>query len=102
MLVSVDSKNNSSDLDNNIIDIVKIINDKEIHIATCIFALSIATKKISKIKVYKELLLFMIYTLIFWCMYILPIYLVSNQTKNNLYKYNKLLTRIRTISYHIQ
>ena len=92
------SENKTSDFTNNTMDIVNILNSKAIEVSTATFAIALATKEIFKIKVYKHLLLFMIYTLIFGVGIMSPIYFISNVSPQKLKKYNENLLRIRNIS----
>jgi len=92
------SENKTSDFTNNTMDIVNILNSKAIEVSTATFAIALATKEIFKIKVYKHLLLFMIYTLIFGVGIMSPIYFISNVSVQKLKKYNENLLRIRNIS----
>ena len=92
------SENKTSDFTNNTMDIVTIINSKAIEVSTATFAIALATKSIFKINVYKHLLLFMIYTLIFGVGIMSPIYFISNVSPEKLKKYNEILLRIRNIS----
>ena len=92
------SENKTSDFTNNTMDIVNVLNSKAIEVSTATFAIALATKEIFKIKVYKHLLLFMIYTLIFGVGIMSPIYFISNVSVQKLKKYNENLLRIRNIS----
>ena len=92
------SENKTSDFTNNTMDIVTVLNSKAIEVSTATFAIALATKEIFKIKVYKHLLLFMIYTLIFGVGIMSPIYFISNVSPQKLKKYNENLLRIRNIS----
>jgi hypothetical protein len=92
------SENKTSDFTNNTMDIVNVLNSKAIEVSTATFAIALATKEIFKIKVYKHLLLFMIYTLIFGVGIMSPIYFISNVSPQKLKKYNENLLRIRNIS----
>jgi len=92
------SENKTSDFTNNTMDIVNILNSKAIEVSTATFAIALATKEIFKIKVYKHLLLFMIYTLIFGVGIMSPIYFISNVSPQKLKNYNENLLRIRNIS----
>ena len=96
-------KNYNSDLNNSKdpnrgLDLVNLINNKAIQVSTAIFALALATNNILKKETYKQLLLFMIYTLIFGVGIIIPIYFISNTTKTKRNKINHMLIRIRNIS----
>ena len=93
-----DSNTGASDFNNNTMDIVNILNSKAIEVSTATFAIALATKEIFKIKVYKHLLLFMIYTLIFGVGIMSPIYFISNVSSEQLKKNNEFLLRLRNIS----
>ena len=92
------SENKTSDFTNNTMDIVNVLNSKAIEVSTATFAIALATKEIFKIKVYKHLLLFMIYTLIFGVGIMSPIYFISNVSPQKLKKSNEFLLRLRNIS----
>lgn len=98
ILIGTNSKNKTSDFTNNTMDIVSVLDSKAVEVSTATFAIALATKEIFKIKVYKHLLLFMIYTLIFGVGIMSPIYFISNVTNDKLNIYNEVLLRIRNIS----
>jgi hypothetical protein len=98
LIGNVNDKDNKSDFDQDAIKIVNMINTKAVQVSTAIFALALATKDMFRINFYKDLLIFMIYTLIFGVGIIVPIYFISNQTSYNLTRYNEILTRIRNVS----
>ena len=75
------------------------INDKALAVSTATFAVALAIKEVFKLKFYKELLIFMVYTLIFGAGAIIPVYFISNHKKEDVvYLKNEWLTRIRNIS----
>lgn len=90
---SSDFKNNNS------LELVQFINNKAVQVSTTTFALALASKEIFKLNFYKDLLLFMIYTLIFGVGLIMPIYFISNhKTGVKVSKYNEFLSRLRSVS----
>lgn len=95
---NVTNENSKSDFNEDVLKIVNLINTKAVQVSTAIFALALATKDMFRINFYKDLLIFMIYTLIFGVGIIVPIYFVSNQTKYDLSKYNENINRIRNVS----
>ena len=98
LIGNVSSKNSKADFDEDTISIVNMVNTKAVQVSTAIFALAIATKDIFRITFYKDLLIFMIYTLIFGVGLIVPIYFISNQTKFDLSKYNEMINRLRNVA----
>jgi hypothetical protein len=78
--------------------IVEIINSKAIEVSTATFAIAFATKDMFKINIYRHLLSFMMYTLIFGVGIISPIYFISDVSKDKLTKYNEILLRLRNVS----
>ena len=98
LIGNVSGKNNKSDFDEDTISIVNMVNTKAVQVSTAIFALAIATKDIFRVTFYKDLLIFMIYTLIFGVGIIVPIYFISNQTKFDLSRYNEIINRIRNVA----
>ena len=56
------------------------------------------TKDMFKSTIYRHLLSFMMYTLIFGVGIISPIYFISDVSKDKLTKYNEILLRLRNIS----
>lgn len=98
LIGSVNETHNKSDFDQDTISIVNMVNTKAVQVSTAIFALALATKDMFRINFYKDLLIFMIYTLIFGVGIIVPIYFISNQTKYDLSRYNEIITRIRNVS----
>lgn len=97
------SKRKYSDLNTNVFRLVEIINTKAVHVATAIFALALATKDIFKKPFDKEILRFIIYTLIFGVGMIIPIYFISNDDYEKFEKSNKNLIVLRNVflSYSI-
>jgi hypothetical protein len=94
-----DDKKQGSDFATNTVDLMSYINEKAIHVSTATFAIALVSREVFKINFYKELLIFMIYTLIFGVGIILPIYFISNQKNNDvIYKNNEIIARIRNIS----
>lgn len=91
-------QNSSSDFNEDTLKIVNMVNTKAVQVSTAIFALALATKDMFRINFYKDLLIFMIYTLIFGVGIIVPIYFISNQNKINLSAYNEKINRIRNVS----
>ena len=80
-------------------DTIRIINNKAVQVSTAIFALAVASKEIFKKELQKELLIFMVYTLVFGVGIIVPIYFVSNfKNKEKVYDINIYLARIRNVS----
>jgi len=98
LLTGKEKKEAVSDYDDNILTLVSMINRKAIEVSTATFAIALATKNFFKIKIYKYILLFMIYTLIFGVGIISPIYIITNVSKNKLLKYNTTLIALRNIS----
>ena len=87
-----------SDFSEDTLKIVNMVNTKAVQVSTAIFALALATKDMFRINFYKDLLIFMIYTLIFGVGIIVPIYFISNQTKYDLSRYNEIINRVRNVS----
>ena len=87
-----------SDFNDDTLKIVNMVNTKAVQVSTAIFALALATKDMFRINFYKDLLIFMIYTLIFGVGIIVPIYFISNKTKVDLSAYNEKINRIRNVS----
>lgn len=92
------NKDLQSDFSEDTLKIVNMVNTKAVQVSTAIFALALATKDMFRINFYKDLLIFMIYTLIFGVGIIVPIYFISNQSKYDLSKYNENINRIRNVS----
>ena len=92
------SQGSNSDFNQDTLKIVNMVNTKAVQVSTAIFALALATKDMFRINFYKDLLIFMIYTLIFGVGIIVPIYFMSNQTKVDLSLYNEKVNRIRNVS----
>ena len=92
--------NTGSDFkEHNFLDVVKLINEKAVHVSTATFAMALVSREIFKINFYKELVIFMIYTLIFGVGVIIPIYFLSNQKNNSvIFRYNEIIARIRNVS----
>lgn len=83
----------------NFMDIMKLINEKAVHVSTATFAMALVSREIFKISFYKELVIFMIYTLIFGVGVIIPIYFLSNQKNSSIiFRYNEIIARIRNVS----
>jgi hypothetical protein len=78
--------------------IIEIINSKAIEVSTATFAIAFATKDMFKTTIYRHLLSFMMYTLIFGVGIISPIYFISDVSKDKLTKYNEILLRLRNVS----
>lgn len=98
LLIGDENENTVSDYDDNIINLVTLINRKAIEVSTATFAIALATKDFFKIKIYKYILLFMIYTLIFGVGIIAPVYIISNVSKYKLIQLNTTLITIRNVS----
>jgi len=98
LIGNVGEEHNQSDFDEDTISIVNMVNSKAVQVSTAIFALALATKDMFRINFYKDLLIFMIYTLIFGVGIIVPIYFISNQTKVDLSRYNEKINRIRNVA----
>ena len=92
------TKNLQSDFSEDTLKIVNMVNTKAVQVSTAIFALALATKDMFRINFYKDLLIFMIYTLIFGVGIIVPIYFISNQSKYDLSNYNEKINRLRNVS----
>ena len=87
------------DFKNNSAILARLINDKAMQVSTAIFALAVATNTIFKKYFYREILLLIIYTLIFGVGFILPIYFVSNfKDSNTVAGINQILMRLRNVS----
>lgn len=95
---NINEQHNKSDFDEDTITIVNMVNTKAVQVSTAIFALALATKDMFRINFYKDLLIFMIYTLIFGVGLIIPIYFITNQTKYDLSKYNEIINRLRNVA----
>ena len=91
------SKDSATDFDNTMY-IVEILNSKAIEVSTATFAIAFATKDMFNKNIYRFLLLFMLYALIFGVGIISPIYFISDVSKDKLDKYNETLLRLRNIS----
>ena len=91
-------KNKKSDFNkNSALKILDLINTKAVRVSTAIFALAIATKSVFPF--YKDVLILLIYTLLFGVGVIIPIYFVTNQKKQETVNiHNEFLARIRNIS----
>ena len=92
------NKDLQSDFSEDTLKIVNMVNTKAVQVSTAIFALALATKDMFRINFYKDLLIFMIYTLIFGVGIIVPIYFISNQSKYDLSNYNEKINRLRNVS----
>ena len=69
------------------------------QISTAVFAIAVSTKSFFKSIFYKELLLFILYTLIFGVGLIIPIYFISNfKDSSKVLESNMLLMRMRNVS----
>ena len=80
-------------------DTINLINNKAVQVSTAIFALSIACKDIFKEDLSRELLIYIIYTLVFGVGIVVPIYFISNfKKKEKVYNLNIYLARIRNVS----
>ena len=90
--------NKKSDFNkNSALSILDLINTKAVQVSTAIFALAIATKDVFPF--YKDVLILMIYTLLFGVGVIIPIYFITNQKKQKTIDiHNEFLARIRNIS----
>jgi len=87
------------DFSENPTTLARLLNDKAIQVSTAIFALAVATNTIFKKYFYREILLLIIYTLIFGVGFILPIYFISNfKDANKVREMNNILTRLRNVS----
>tara|TARA_Y100000389_G_C17465294_1_gene524935 strand:+ start:4524 stop:5048 length:525 start_codon:yes stop_codon:yes gene_type:complete len=91
-------KNKKSDFNKkSTLKILDLINTKAVQVSTAIFALAISTKEIFPF--YKDVLILLIYTLLFGVGVIIPIYFITNQKKQNtISKHNELLARVRNVS----
>lgn len=94
------NKKTGSDFkEHDFMSIMKLINEKAVHVSTATFAMALVSREIFKIKFYKELVIFMIYTLIFGVGVIIPIYFFSNQKNDSvIFRYNEIIARIRNVS----
>lgn len=93
------TKNNKkSDFNrNSALKILDLINTKAVQVSTAIFALAIATKEVFPF--YKDVLILLIYTLLFGVGVIIPIYFITNQKRQKTIDiHNEFLARIRNIS----
>ena len=90
--------NKKSDFNkNSALSILDLINTKAVQVSTAIFALAIATKEVFPF--YKDVLILLIYTLLFGVGVIIPIYFITNQKKQKTIDiHNEFLARIRNIS----
>ncbi len=80
-------------------DTINLINNKAVQVSTAIFALAIACRDIFKEDLKRELLIYIIYTLVFGVGIIVPIYFISNFVdKEKVYTMNIYLARIRNVS----
>jgi len=87
------------DFDGKPISLATLFNDKAMQVSTAIFALAVATNTIFKKYFYREILLLIIYTLIFGVGLIIPIYFISNfKDKTKVIESNMLLIRMRNVS----
>ena len=90
---------NEVDFNNDPTRLATLVNNKALQVSTAIFALAVATKSIFKTDFYRQLLLLILYTLIFGVGFILPIYFISNfKDSNRVVEMNELLMRIRNVS----
>lgn len=78
---------------------MKYINDKAVQVSAATFTVALIAKDIFKITFYKDLIYFMIFTMVFGVGINIPIFLVMNQ-KNELIKnkYNKIIAIVHNIS----
>jgi len=81
----------------NILEYGTLLNDKVLHIATIIFAITIASEKIFKKEILKDQYIFIILSLIFGVGIILPIFLVSNFSINKEDNINFAILRIKNV-----
>ena len=87
------------DFDVKPITLAMLFNNKVMQISTAVFAIAVSTKSFFKNIFYKELLLFILYTLIFGVGLIIPIYFISNfKDKTKVLESNMLLMRMRNVS----
>lgn len=96
-------KDKYSDLNEKTTELVSTVNTKAIHVATAIFALSIATKEVFKKEFTRYILLLIIYTLLFGVGMIIPIYFISSNNPRKFKEYNNQLIVLRNVflSYSI-
>lgn len=87
------------DFDVKPITLATLFNNKIMQISTAVFAIAVSTKSFFKSIFYKDLLLFILYTLIFGVGLIIPIYFISNfKDKTKVLESNMLLMRMRNVS----
>ena len=88
-----------NDLQETSTSMMKYINDKAVQVSAATFTLALIAKDIFKITFYKDLIYFMIFTMVFGVGVNIPIFLVLNQ-KNELIKnkYNKIIAIVHNIS----
>jgi len=87
------------DFDVKPITLAMLFNNKVMQISTAVFAIAVSTKSFFKNIFYKELLLFILYTLIFGVGLIIPIYFISNfKDSSKVLESNMLLMRMRNVS----
>lgn len=79
-------------------DNINQLNGRSYQIASVTFALALASSSLFSNKQYKDILKFMVLTLVFGPCLILPIYFMSNRKNNDeIEKINILITRIRNV-----
>ena len=78
---------------------IKEVNSRAIQVASVAFAIAIAIKGLFSKSLSKEIILFLMLTLLFGAAIIIPIYFISNQKDNEeVYVRNQFLARLRNIS----
>ena len=78
---------------------IKEVNSRAIQVASVAFAIAISIKGLFPKALLKEIILFLMLTLLFGAAIIIPIYFISNQKDNEeVYIRNQFLARLRNIS----
>ena len=78
---------------------IKEVNSRAIQVASVAFAIAISIKGLFPKALLKEIILFLMLTLLFGAAIIIPIYFISNQKDNEeIYIRNQFLARLRNIS----
>lgn len=73
--------------------------NKAVQISSATFAIAVASKEIFEKKVYRDILIYISYTLLFGVGILIPSYFISNRKdKSEIDYFNELLTRLRNVS----
>ena len=99
LIGSYDNIEMGNDLKETSTSMMKYINDKAVQVSAATFTVALIAKDIFNIYFYKDLVYFMIYTMVFGVGVNIPIFFVTNQKNDTIKnKYNKILAIIHNIS----